>query len=466
MPILQRPGAVATLGLALSVLAVQPVAAENLRDAFLDAYANSPVLNQQRAALTVVDEQVPQAKAGLRPTVGLSLSAIYNRIENNQSFLSPSLSNSGTASLTITQPIYNGGRSAAALRAAVATVYAGREGLRASEAQVLAAVVQAYEAVRRDVLTVEVWRTDLAYLQQQLDETRARQKVGDLTRTDVDQAEVQLLDSRGSLVEAQGQLEIDRATYTAVVGHAPGSLDDEPPLPGMPGTVDEAFDLVEQNNPTLSQARRNAEASKARVDQARAANRPTFSVQAVFGDNGTLTPAYARNVERTVEGEAVISQPIFTGGQNASQIRQAKAQENQDRIGIEVARRNAVETAAQAWSQMLASRSDAQVRDTEVISAQATLDGQRQEYRAGLRSTLEVLIAEQTLRSARLAAINARTEAFLSEVGVLSAIGRLEIRYLAPQAPLYDPERPYRKIKDAEGLPWDAVLQAIDGVVN
>lgn len=459
-----RFGAAVMVCAACTAAVSRPARGETLREAVLEAYASSPVLNQQRAEQQSVDEGVPQAMAGLRPNVGLSLNGVYNRVYNNQSFITPSVGNTGTAQIVVTQPIYTGGRTAASIRAAEATVYAGREGLRTSEAQVISSVVQAYEDVRRDELIVEAWLADLDFLTHQLDETRARQKVGDLTKTDTAQAEAQLLDSRGSLAEAQGQLDLDRAAYVAAVGHAPGTLVQEDPLPGLPKTVDEAFDLVEQNNPALSQARQTAAASKAKVDIAKAANRPTLTLQGVFGANGTLVPAYANLAERTVEGEAVISQPIFTGGQNASAIRQAKAEENRDRIGIEVARRGAIESAAQAWAQMLSSQKDAETRKAEVVAAQAQLEGQTQEYRAGLRSTLEVLIAEQTLRQAKIDEISARSQAYLSEVGVLGAIGRLEIRYLVPEAPLYDPAKSYRAIKNSGGVPWDGPLRALDGL--
>jgi outer membrane protein len=439
-----------------------PTAAETLRDALVEAYARNPTLNQLRAEQRATDELVPQAKTGLRPSVGLSLSGLYNRIYNDQSFLTLPESNTGTAQLVVTQPLYTGGRTSAQVRAAESTVYAGREGLRASEAQVLTAVVQAYEAVRRDVQTIEVLQTDLQYLQHQLDETRARQKVGDLTKTDVSQAEVQLLDSRSTMAEAQGQLEIDRATYLAVVGHRPGALEQEAPLPGLPKTVDDAFGLVEQNNPILTEARRTAESSKAKVDAAKAANRPTVTLQGTFGADGTLLPAYASGFERTVQGEVVLSQPLFTGGENESLIRQAKAQANADQIGIEVARRGAIQAAAQAWSEMLASQRDAAIRRDEVVASKSELEGQQQEYRAGLRSTLEVLIAEQNWRQARLAEINALSQTFQSQVGVLAAIGRLEIRYVAPDAPLYDPATSYRKVENAGGVPWDRALRTLD----
>ena len=461
-----RLGAATLIVVAIAAVAALPTSAETLREAFLEAYANNPTLNQQRAEQRTIDEQVPQAKVGLRPTVGLTLSGVYNRTDNPQGYSTPPLSNTGTGSVTFAQPIYTGGRTAAAVRAAEATVYAGREGLRTAEAQTLGAVVLAYEDVRRDELTLAVQNDDLEFLRSQRDEIRARQKVGDVTRTDVSQAEAQLLDTRASIAATRGQLDADRAEYAAVVGHLPGPLATEEALPGLPKTVDEAFDLVEQSNPSLNQARQTAQASKARVDEARAADRPTITLQAAFGSNGTLVPAYARNFERTIEGQAVINQPIFNGGQNASQIRQAKAEANRDRIGIEVARRSAVQSAAQAWGQMLANRNDAETRDAEVVAALATLEGERQEYRAGLRSTLEVLIAEQTLRDARIAAVAARRQAYLAEVGVLSATGRLEIRYLAPEAPLYDPAKPYGQIKDAGGLPWDGALRAIDGLVR
>jgi len=437
--------------------------AETLRQALIDAYTNNPSLNQQRAEQRSTDEQVPQAKAGLRPSIGVSLTGVYNRTYNALSFLTPPQANNGAAALTASQPIYTGGRTAAAVAAAEQTVYAGREGLRLSEAQILTAAVQAYESVRRDLEALEEWRDDVSFLERQVEEISARKKVGDVTRTDVAQANVQLLDSRASLAEAQGQLEMDNATYVAVIGHAPGQLQNAPALPGLPASIEAAFDMAEDNNPALSQAKRNALAAAARVKQAEAAGRPTITLQASFGSDGALVPAYARQYERTVQGSAVINQPIFAGGQIASGVRQAKAEENAQRIGIEVVRRNTIQATSQAWSQMLASQQDLDVRAAEVVAAEATLEGQRQEYRIGQRSTLEVLVAEQTLRDTRLAAINARYQLYIAQTDLLNAVGRLEIRYLAPEAPIYDPAKPYRAVKDRGGTPWDAPLRALDG---
>jgi len=456
---------VSAAALCLAAMSFDSAGAETLRQALLDAYSTNPGLDQQRYVQRATDEEVPQAKAGLRPSIGLNLTGAYNRTYNAQSFLTSPESNNGSAALTVTQPLYTGGRTAAAVRAAEDTVKAGREGLRLSEAQLLQSVVQVYQSVRRDLQAIQEWRNDVAFLEHQLDEISARRKVGDVTRTDEAQARAQLLSSRASLADTQGQLESDQAAYSSVVGHPAGQLTDEDPLPGLPATVDVAFDLAEQNNPALSQARLTAAAASARVREAIAAGHPTVSLQASFGADGVLVPAYARQTERTVQGGAVITQPIFAGGQIASGVRQAKAEANAERIGIEVVRRNAIQATSQAWSQMLTSQKDLELRAAEVDAASAALEGQRQEYRAGLRSTLEVLIAEQTLRDARLTAISSRYALYQSQVQVLSAIGRLELRYLIPGAPLYDPAKSYKAVRNAGAVPWDGPLRAIDGAI-
>ncbi|MDP9103669.1 MAG: TolC family protein, partial [Pseudomonadota bacterium] len=206
--------------------------AETLADAIAMAYRSNPTLQAERAGQRVTDETYVQARAGFRPTASVSASAGYS--DTPTGFSSPSHleSNSGGATLTLTQPLYNGGRTAAAVQAAEATVSAGREGLRSTEAQILQSVVQAYTDVRRDQQIVAIRQNNLKVLANQFELTKAKFEVGQITRTDVAQAQAQLASARALLSTAQANLQSSRANYTAVVGQNPGELAVEPPIPG------------------------------------------------------------------------------------------------------------------------------------------------------------------------------------------------------------------------------------------
>ncbi len=439
---------------------------ETLADAIALAYRSNPTLQAQRAEQRVTDETYVQARAGYRPTVSVSAGAAYQEAATNLPPPSPASErfNQGNATLTVTQPLFNGGRTRAAVDAAEATVLAGREDLRSTEASVLQQVVQAYTDVRRDQQIVVIRTNNLNVLSNQLEETRAKFEVGQITRTDVAQAQAQLAAARALLSTAQAQVQISRANYTAVVGQNPGELAPEPDVPGLPPTVDQAFDTAEAESPVLMRARRQEQASRARIAEARAANHPTVSLQGSLGYAGTVQPFDPNDYARTVTAQAVVTQPIFTGGVNASNIRSAIAQNTADRIGIEGSRRQVVLAVSQAWNTMASSRANVTSDEEQVRAARVAFEGAQEEYRVGLRTTLDVLIAQQTLRDAELALVQARHDAYVAQAGLLGAMGRLEARYLVGGVDAYDPAASFNRIRRGGATPWDGVVEALDSL--
>jgi outer membrane protein len=458
---------------------VAPARAETLADAIAMAYDSNPTLQSQRAQLRVLDETYVVARTGFRPTASVSASTEYEREDfgaEGGSATTPSgafvLSqgtghfdaNSGGAQLSLTQPLYTGGRVEAGVRAAQATVMAGRQGLRSTEASVLQNVILAYEDVRRDQAIVGIRRNNVDVLASQLDETNTKFQVGQVTRTDTAQAEAQLAAARALLTSAQAQLQISRAEYTAVVGQNPGDLAAEPTLPGLPTTVDQAFDAAEAENPALRQAVITEQASREKVAQARAANRPTIGLQASLGYDGTIQPFDTRDFDRNITALATFTQPLFTGGLNSSNIRSALEQNNSDRVAIEGARRQVVQGVSQAWNTMTASHANTGSDEEQVRSATVAFEGVQAEYRAGLRTTLDVLIAQESLRDAELALVQARHDEYVAEASLLNAMGRLEARALVQGVRIYDPAKSFDKVKHAGAVPWEGVVERLDAI--
>ena len=268
---------------ALSVALAQPASAETLREAIALAYQTNPNLLAQRANQRALDESVVQARAGLRPQVSASSSVGYSRV------WAPNTSVTGTTDLdgdgfpdttvirgdsesdtadvgvSLSQNIWTGGRTSLAIDAALANVLAGRENLRDIEQQVMVSAIQAYVNVTRDLEILRIRQENLTVLQRQLEETSARFEVGEITRTDVAQAEASLAQSQADLANAQAQLSISRANYAAVVGQAPANLEAAPILPPIPNEFEAALDAALAANPGILAATYNQQAAEAAV---------------------------------------------------------------------------------------------------------------------------------------------------------------------------------------------------------
>ncbi|MGI9169579.1 MAG: TolC family outer membrane protein [Caulobacteraceae bacterium] len=458
------PGARRAARLAALCLALVGTGArgETLADAIALAYQTNPTLQSQRAQVRIADEGYVQARAALGPTANLQVASTYN--QNRIGYASPFESNAGQAQVTLTQPVYLGGRGALGVAVATAQVRAAREALRATEGNVMLAVIEAYADVARDAGSLEVRAKNLQVLVDQVKEAKARRRAGELTLTDVAQAQAQLAGERALYSTAQGQLQASRAAYATAVGRNPGELAPAPPLPGLPSAVDQAFDLAEARSPELSEAKFTELGSKERVAQARGAYRPTLSLTAILGYTGPVTPFDPRAVERSVTGEVVVSQPLFTSGLIGSQVRAALDQNTSDRISIETTRRAVVQNVANTWNQILVERANVAFQSEQVRLAAIAFTGMRIEYKEGLRATIDVLISEETLRDAELSKLNAVHDRYIAEASLLRVIGRLEGPDLAPGLPQYDSAANLRDVENRGAVPWTALVQRLDAL--
>lgn len=457
----------AVLGLLAAALgAADPARADDLAEAIALAYDTNPTLISQRAQLKATDEGYVQAEAGFRPTASLQAGASYSKSPQSSLLGGEVLSeaNTGSAVLQLSQPLYTGGRTTAEVRAAEAQIQAGREQLRGVEANVTFAVIQAYCDVVRDRATLKIQQAGFQALLDAVSEIRARYEAGANTVTDKFQAEAQLESTRAQVESAQAQLEISVAEYVAAVGRSPGELAPAAALPAVPADVDTAFDAAERESPTIRQAQFAESASRAQMQEAEAIRRPTVSLAGQLGYLGPVVPLDQHNYFRNVGVSVTINQPLFTGGTIGSQIRQATAQDSSAREQVDVARRSVIQAVSQAWSQRRAAHANTASGAAAVAAAQATFDGMRVEYRAGLRTTLDVLIAQETLTSAEIALANARHDEYVAEAQLLGAVGRLEPRILLQGQPLYRPEVSFRRVENRGAVPWQAIPQTLDRI--
>ena len=454
------------------VLACLPgaCAADTLFDAISLAYQTNPDLRAQQEQLRSVDESYVQARAGYGPQVGVTSQVAYQdaRVQEPPSFFTPKTTTTyyaGTASadLSFSQPLYTNGAVSAQVRSAAANVLAGRQSLRQAEGQLLLNVITAYVDVRRDRQTIDVLKDEIVVLDGELAETRAKGKLGVVSKTDVAQAEARLLSTEAQLDQAQGRLAVSDAEYLNVVGENPGDLAPEPELPGLPATVDEAFVAADSNNPQLQAAVDSERAARSQVDQAKAAYGPTISLK-VDAAIAPTEPFIPKQYDQSVTAAVVLNQPIFTSGLNASKIRQASDEDARAALTIEVTRRGVVQLVAQAWSQLTSAESAGQREERQVSVEEVAAAGNRIEERAGLRTTIDLLNAESELVESRLSLIGSRHDDYVAKAALLASMGMLEARYLLPGAQAYDPVRSLDRVKGVNAPPWEGAVGVVDGL--
>lgn len=428
--------------------------AENLNSALSRAYVNNPQLNAQRASTRASDENVPLANAGYLPKasangqVGFTHSdEVGSRTAGSNGRFSSDTVPRGVG-LTVTQTLFDGYRTPNSIRQAESNVFGSRETLRNIEQSVLQSAAQNYMDVLRDTAVLDLRSSNIKVLDEQLRQTQDRFKVGEVTRTDVAQAEAGLAGSRADFYAAQSNLQNSIASYRQVVGVQPTRLEAARPIEkGLPPTLSNAIMISQVEHPAVQSALHQVDAAALQVKVAEGALYPTVQVQ------GSLSKQYdvqgisgSNDFSGSVTGAVTI--PLYQGGAEYATIRQAKETLGQARLQADVARDNVRAAVISAWGLLDSSRATVQSDQASVNASEIALNGVREEARVGQRTTLDVLNAQQTLLNARVALVGAQRDRVVASYAILSSIGRLSIAALGLGLKEYDPIVHFNQVKD------------------
>jgi outer membrane protein len=461
---------IAVIALAIAFLAMGESAnAQTLEQALTAAYVNNPTLNAQRAAVRANDENVPKALSGYRPTVVGAASAArtnvttvtqpeilttslpppFNSIavpatRTNATLWQPSLS------VTVTQNLYNGFRTANNVRAAEAQVRQTQETLRSTEQQVLLDAVTAHMNVLRDEALLQLQQQNLASLGEQQRAAKDRFEVGEVTRTDTALADAAYAGGRASLIQAQSNLNISRSIYRQVIGADAGKLSPGRPVEQMlPRSYDLAITDGLQRNPDVVSAQYAVDYAALQVKVAEGALLPTVNAQGVLQKANETTTQIAHENEASVGLSATA--PIYQGGAEYAAVRQAKEVLGQTRIQMDVTRDQVRALIVQFWSQLEAAKASIQAAQTQVNAQQIALKGITEEYKVGQRTISDVLLAQANLVMAQSTLVNSQRDRVVASYAVLGSIGHLDMNSLGLQVATYDPEEHYRQVRDSWG---------------
>lgn len=392
-----------------------PASAETLGEALAEAWRTNPTLAEARERQQALAQTPEEARAAGRLTAALDANGGYDHVDYGKG---------GAGTVTASLPVWTGGRVSSAVRVAQGQVAAGAEGLRDNEAAVLEAVVGAYADALYSQQAVEVAAADITLLDAQVREAQARFDRGQATRTDVAQLQAQQAGAQATLAQAQATLAGVVATYRALVGHDPGTLVAALPAPdALPTSAQEARAQARATNPLVRQQQQTAQADAAGIDRQKVERLPTLTLGGTYGyEAGSLQPG----VTTAGFGGVTLHVPLLTGGLVRAKVREAEATYRADLYATTAAAREAERAADTAWANLAAARSRIAANQARVDAADLALRGVRAEYGFSLRSTLDILIADEALRGAQLALAQSRADVLTAQAALLRAVGRLD----------------------------------------
>ncbi len=412
--------------LLLAYMGPMPALADTIEAALVRAYQNNPQLNAQRAQVRFTDENVPQALSGYRPKAAITASAGYQYLDT--------LSTQGgdanhlvktdihganpprSVGATVTQTLYNGQQTANKTRAAESQVSGAREALRVLDQTILLSAATVYMDYLRDSAIVEVQQSNVRVLEQTLKQTKDRFNVGEVTRTDVAQSEAQLAAGKTQLLTAEANLVTTRSKFRQIIGNEPQGLAPGSPVDRfLPSTLPSAVELGLIENPNVTAAMYGIDVSYLQVKVNEGALLPTVSLQAAVAQSYESSLILYRSFSAAATANLTV--PIYQGGAEYSLIRQSKETLAQQRLALEQTRDATRANVVTAWGQLVAGKAQVSSAQAQVTASEIALNGVREEAKAGQRTTLDVLNAQQALVNARVALVTAQHDRVVASYG-------------------------------------------------
>jgi len=418
------------------VASAGPAPAATLLEALALAYSGNPTLAAQRERMRATDELLAQAQSGYRPNIALEGdigAETFDTSESSSRSFTP-----GGAGLSVVQPLYRGGRTTAEIARARSLIQSERARYFDVEQTVLLEGVTSYVGVVRDTAVRELARNNEAVIARQLDATRDRFAVGEVTRTDVAQAEARLAGAVADRVRAEGDVIVAAAAYLRVIGAPPEALESAAPLAEMPAGEAEAQIVAGDEHPAVIAADFAEQAARDDIRVAQSDLLPEVRLRGSVERGYDRSSAIDREDIASIHAEVTI--PLYETGFTHSAVRENRLRAAERRLQADQARLDVAQNVTRAWEQLVTARARIAAFEEAVRAAEIALDGLEREAQVGSRTVLDVLDGEQELFQARVDLVRAQSDLVVATYAVQASIGRLTARNLKLQVELVDVE--------------------------
>ena len=314
------------------------------------------------------------------------------------------------------------------------------------EQGVLLSAATAYINVVRDQAVVELQISNEKVLLRQLEATSDRFSVGEVTRTDVSQAEARLARAKADRIQAEGDLKNARTAFERVIGMPPGELKSPALKYKLPEVLETAISEASKKNPKVISAFFVEKAAQKYVRKITGELLPEVNLEGSFSKSADGSRAGATN--ETAQILATLRIPLYLQGAVSSRVREAKERAAQRRLEYLDEQRVAIETSRTAWEDLQTARARIEAFKVEIESSEIALEGVRQEANVGSRTVLDVLDAEQELLDAQVNLVRAERDEFVAATELAAAVGNLTAKEYNLDVKYYDDSEYYNKVRD------------------
>ena len=421
--------------------------ADDIFAVLAQTYASNPTLQAERAYLRSVDENVALAKSGYRPS--LSLQGGYRDGENK---IKKGVGNGGeynnlSGAAVVSQPVFSGFSTVNSVKAADRNVKAAQNNLANIEQNVLLSASTAYLDVVQNRAIVELQKNNEELLLKKLDETLERFKVGEVTRTDVSQAQARHSQAVSDRIASEGTLQASIATYIELIGAEPTELTEPTQIKNLvPTSYDSALDVALKNSYTIKQAQHLYAARGYEVYANTGALFPTLTLDGSLSRSKSEQEAFDTTTDNAEWG-INLSIPLYAGGATRAKIRQSKYLKWQAQEGVLEAKRSVKAAVQSAWEYLKSNESQLKAIEAQINANAIALEGVQKEEALGNRTILDVLDAYQELLNSKVNDVKARRTYYVSAMNLLASMGKMTAKELKLDVELYDAEKHYKNTK-------------------
>ena len=443
-----RFGLLVFMGIIISPIFNLEAKESQLTIALMAAYQSNPSLLAKRAGLRAADEQVPAAFSNWRPDVSLTadLGYVDSLNTNSSGTAREQWRNSQSWGIDVSQSLYRGGRTFLSIEKAENNILSERADLMDTEQTIFLEVISAFIDVFREQEVLKLKKNNESVLVRQLEATKDRFTVGEITRTDVNQAEARLAQARADRIKSKGDLKVFRATYLSVVGNpAPEIFSEVKMLTGLPKTKEEALNIAAVKSPKVISAEYKRLAAINSAEEVVGQLLPELKL------TGSWDRAFEGSSEQgridTAKVSLGLTVPIYQKGAVYSSVRKARQEVSQKSFSVDVERRGAIKLVTKSWESLVSARAQVVSFKSQIEANITALEGVQREASVGSRTVLDVLDAEQEMLDARVAHIGARRDELVAAYELKAALGELTVKGMGLPVDLYDHRKHYREVR-------------------
>ena len=420
------------------------IKAETLSSALSNAYLSNPIINSKRAELRSLDENVSAATSQFFPSIEAIGSYSENTLEYGE--LDKIKTNPLTGSFLINQKIFTGGKLINDRLSAINLVAAGRQKLNDSEQSILYQAAQAYFNYLKTEQIVKLQQNNFEVLSERLEATKIQFEVGELTLTDVAQAEARLSQAQSNLADARSLLKAREADYRSIIGLSPDNLEEWNEQLDIPLNEAEAISIALKNNPQLKYYENIERSSYYNVSSQKSMLSPQLSLRGEYIYAEDQSFLMSEDIDQ-YQFTGQIKIPIFYGGLNWSNIRKAQEINSRDKYLIIDGKRKIRSYVKKSFAEYNASKLRISATEKQAQATEIALEGVKQEFQLGTRTTLDILDAEQEYLDARVSFVTAKNDSNTSLFQLFYYLGTLTPENLNMDIKKYDPNKNYKRVR-------------------